>query len=222
VPSDVSREAAARRSPESQAHCEPGAGIDVSRETRARLDEFAALLLRWNARINLIGTAEPAHLWQRHIADALQLVSLVPPGTKRGICLGSGAGFPGLVLALALAIPFDLVESDQRKAAFLREAARISGAPARIWPVRAERATLEPAALITARALAPLPDLLALAAPLLAPGGVCLFPKGANVENELTATRAGWQMRIERFPSRTSAGGIILRLSEIERAGAPG
>lgn len=206
---DVSREALAR------------AGIDVAPETVARLDAFAALLLKWTARINLVGRAEPALIWRRHIVDSLQLAALIPRGVERGIDLGSGAGFPGLVLAIARAIPFDLVEADLRKAAFLREAARISGAPVRVFAERAERARLDPAPLITARALAPLPDLLALAAPLLAPGGVCLFPKGATVENELTATRAGWQMRIERFPSSTSSGGIILRLSEIERAGAP-
>ncbi len=135
----------------------------------------------------------------------------------RAIDLGSGAGFPGLVLAIATGVPFDLVEADQRKAAFLREAARQTGAPVRVHAVRIEAAAIAPAPLVTARALAPLPKLLALAAPLLAPGGTCLFLKGANVQAELTEAAAQWHMRVETIPSRTEPGACILRITDLSR-----
>src|ERR1700722_5537891 len=177
---------------------------DISRETSEALDRFAALLLRWNRTVNLIARKDEQRLWERHIADSLQLATLMQPGPGRAIDLGSGAGFPGLVLAIATGVPFDLVEADQRKAAFLREAARQTGAPVRVHPVRIEAAAIAPAPLVTARALAPLPKLLALAAPLLAPGGTCLFPKGANVQAELTEAAPQWHMRVQTIPSRTS------------------
>ncbi len=153
---------------------------------------------------------------ERHIADLLQLVPLMPPGTDRGIDLGSGAGFPGLMLAAATGIPFDLIEADHRKAAFLREAARLLGAPARVHAVRIEEARLPPSPVVTARALAPLPDLLRLAAPLLAAGGTCLFLKGAGVETELTAAGRQWHMKVERIPSCTAPGAVILRITELK------
>ena len=188
---------------------------------QAALVTFAALLLRWNRTVNLIARRDEPNLWDRHIADSLQLAPLIPPGTPRAIDLGSGGGFPGLVLAIATAIPFDLIESDQRKAAFLREAARATGAPATIHNVRIEAARLPPAPLVTARALAPLPHLLALAAPKLAPTGICLFLKGQNVASELTDAATQWHMRVEMLPSQTSPVASILRISEIARADRP-
>lgn len=188
---------------------------DVSRETRARLDAYVALLTRWQARINLVSPRDLAQIWPRHIADALQLVPLIPPGTPRAIDLGSGAGLPGLVLAIATGIPFDLVESDQRKAAFLREAARVTAAPVWVHADRIESVALAPAPLVTARALAPLSRLLDWAHPLLAPGGICLFPKGRSVDSELTEATAGWHMQIGRTPSRTDPSATILRISEV-------
>jgi len=189
----------------------------VSRETEARLEIFATLLLRWNRTVNLIARRDEPGLWSRHIADALQLAALIPPDARRGIDLGSGGGFPGLVLAIATGISFDLIEADHRKAAFLREAARVTSAPVRIHPVRAEAAILDPAPLITSRALATLPSLLALAARLLAPGGTCLFHKGESVEAELTAAAAEWHMHLERIPSQTASCACILRISDIAR-----
>ena len=181
------------------------------------LDRFAELLLRWNRTVNLIARGDEGNLWDRHIADSLQIVPMLRsvPAPDRAIDLGSGGGFPGLVLAIATGIPFDLIESDQRKCAFLREAARITGAPASVYAMRIDAVRLSPAPLITARALAPLPVLLSLAAPLLAPKGVCVFLKGANADAELTAAAVGWHMRTERFPSRTSPDASILRISEI-------
>jgi 16S rRNA (guanine527-N7)-methyltransferase len=121
------------------------------------------------------------------------------------------------VLAIATGVQFDLIESDQRKAAFLREAVRITGAPAQIHASRIESARVASAPLITARALAPLPKLLALAAPLLTPGGTCLFLKGANVAAELTDAAAQWHMRVDSIPSRTAPGARILRITDLSR-----
>ena len=190
---------------------------DVSRETLAELDRFAALLLRWNSTVNLVARTDEPFLWVRHIADSLQLAPLMGPQPERAIDLGSGAGFPGLILALATGVPFDLIEADQRKAAFLREAARVTSAPVRIHPIRIQAAQLPPAPLITARAVAPLPKLLALAAPLLAPGGMCLFLKGANADAELTHAATQWQMQADGIPSRTAPGARILRITELSR-----
>jgi 16S rRNA (guanine527-N7)-methyltransferase len=190
---------------------------DVSRETLAALETFAALLLRWNRTVNLVSPGDEPLLWQRHIADSLQVASLIRRPCDRAIDLGSGAGFPGLILALATNVTFDLIEADQRKAAFLREAARITGAPVHVHAVRIEVANLPPAPLITARGLAPLPKLLALAEPLLAPGGECLFLKGANVQTELTHAAAQWHMQVERIPSRTAPDACILRISDLHR-----
>jgi 16S rRNA (guanine527-N7)-methyltransferase len=194
---------------------EVAARFAVSRETQQRLSAFAARLLIWNRKINLISRADEPLLWHRHIADALQLAPLIPPHTESLIDLGSGAGFPGLVLAIVTAIPATLIESDQRKAAFLREMARAVGAPVTVLACRIEQARCPPAGLITARALAPLPALLALAAPLLAPGGVCLFPKGQSAEQEIDQARRAWTLRIERHISQIDRSGVILRISEV-------
>ena len=196
----------------------PFEAIDVSREAIAKLEKFAELLLRWNATVNLIARGDEPFLWERHIQDSLQLVPFVPPGATGGIDLGSGAGFPGLVLALATRVPFDLIEADRRKAAFLSEATRVTGAPVRVHPVRIEASDLPPAPLVTARALATLRRLLALAAPLLTPDGICLFLKGANADAELTHAESEWQMQVDGIPSRTATGARILRISSLRRA----
>ncbi|MGH7041963.1 MAG: 16S rRNA (guanine(527)-N(7))-methyltransferase RsmG [Acetobacteraceae bacterium] len=193
---------------------------NASREALAPFAAYLALLARWNRTINLIARGDLPRAAERHVADTLQLVPLIPPGTRRGIDLGSGAGFPGLILAAATGIAFDLIEADQRKAAFLREAGLLLRAPVQVHAIRIEAARLPPAPLVTARALAPLPQLLDLATPLLAPGGVALFPKGAGAAAELTAARERWHMHAEQIPSQTAAGAIILRLTEIERAPA--
>ncbi len=176
---------------------------------------FADLLLRWNARINLISRADEPNLRSRHMADSIQLAGLVPRDMERAVDLGSGGGFPGLVLAIVSGVRFDLVESDHRKAAFLREAIRATGANAQVHAERIEDVKVVPAALVTARALAPLASLLGLAAPLLANGGICLFPKGENAEREIIEAETAWTMRIERHISRTDRSGVILRLSEV-------
>ena len=195
--------------------------VVVSRETRARLDSFGELLLRWNRTINLISRKDEAVLWDRHIQDALQLLPLMPVGVSVAIDLGSGAGFPGLVLAIASGCHFHLIESDQRKAAFLREASRLVDAPTTVHAARIETVHLPPVGLVTARALAPLVDLIGLAMPFLAPEGVLLAPKGSNVEAELTAAREQWHMRVERASSTTNAAASILQITEVSRVGSP-
>src|SRR5262249_41245926 len=149
-------------------------------------------LLHWNRTVNLIARKDEPRLWERHIADSLQLAALMPPEAARAIDLGSGAGFPGLVLAIATGVHFDLIEADPRKATFLREAVRVTGAAADVHVTRIEAAQIAAAPLIPARALAPLPKLLPLAEPLIATDGVCLFMKGANVRAELTEAARRW------------------------------
>ena len=191
----------------------------VSRETLVRLESFCALLLKWNSRINLISRTDEAHIWQRHVQDSLALIPLLPPNPSHAIDIGTGGGFPGLVLAIATGLHFHLVESDHRKSAFLREAARATATTVILHPCRIEDAKIPAAPVITARALAPLPRLLAWSVPHLTADGVCLFPKGRTVDHELALAQTDWQMRVERFPSPIDPSSTILRLSEIARVG---
>jgi len=183
----------------------------------ARLQTFMDLLLRWNASINLVSRGDIPHLWPRHVADSLQLGHLLGPLPERAIDLGSGGGFPGMVLAIAFNLPVDLIEEDQRKCAFLREAARITGAPATVHAVRIQKAAVPAAPLVIARGLAPVPRLLDLAAPLLSGDGQCWFPKTTSVDTELREAARHWTMTVERIASLTDANGVILRLSAIGR-----
>jgi 16S rRNA (guanine527-N7)-methyltransferase len=198
----------------------------VSRETAARLDRFVALLLEWQRKINLVAPSTLPHLWTRHVADSLQLLTLAP-GAKAWLDLGSGSGFPGMAIACALAdIPgcrVDLVESNARKAAFLREGARILGLSAVVHCARIEdfmlRAGSEPVDIVTARALAPLPQLLDYAAPALQRGAQGLFPKGQDVEAELTEATKSWSIAVELVPSRTDPKGRIVVVRRADRLG---
>jgi 16S rRNA (guanine527-N7)-methyltransferase len=189
----------------------------MTTDATIRLRRFADLLLRWNATLNLIAEKDAAVIWERHIADSLQLVPLIPSGTERAIDLGSGGGFPGLVLAIATGVRFDLIESDRRKAAFLRTAILETAASAAVHNCRIEDARLPPAPLVTARALAPLSRLLPLAAGILAQDGFCLFLKGVKVEEELTEIAGDWAMTVDRITSQTSPEGVVLRLSGLRR-----
>jgi 16S rRNA (guanine527-N7)-methyltransferase len=192
--------------------------VKHSPETAARLAAYRDLLLRWNTRINLISVETAGEIDQRHIADCAQLQPLLPPeGPIADI--GSGAGLPGLVLAIMQPErEIHLVESDKRKAAFLVEAsAQLKLPMVRVHACRAENAKLPPLSAITARALAPLATLLPYAGKFLAPGGVSVFPKGKTAEKELTEAAQGWHFTCERFPSATNPEATILRLSNIHR-----
>jgi len=195
----------------------PSPWPDVSRETSVRLERFAELTLTWNRTINLVSRKDEAQLRERHIGDSLNLLPFLPPDVSRAIDLGSGGGFPGLVLAIVTGCHFDLIEADQRKAVFLREAARVTEAPVTVHAIRIETARLPAAPLVTARAVAPLLTLLGWADPLLAPGGVCVFPKGRTVGEELTQAQTQWHMRVEQWPSPLDPSARFLRLSEIQR-----
>ncbi|MEO5374436.1 MAG: 16S rRNA (guanine(527)-N(7))-methyltransferase RsmG [Alphaproteobacteria bacterium] len=191
---------------------------DVSRETLDRLALYLDLLTRWQSRINLVGSATLGDPWRRHMLDSAQLLPLCPEGACSLIDLGTGAGFPGLVLAIMGVPEVHLVESDARKCAFLREAARVTATVATIHPVRVE--TLKPWAVdvVTARALAPLPKLLGLAAPFLQHvGSEGLFLKGKGVEGELTDARKQWTMTLDVRASRSDPSGAVLRISEVAR-----
>ncbi len=191
----------------------------VSRETSDRLDLFVGQLLTWQQRINLIAPSTIPTLWTRHIADSLQLLALAPHA-KIWADFGSGAGFPGLVLACALAETpgacVHLVESNTKKAAFLREAARATGVPAKIHAVRivdfVDNLT-DSVEVVTARALAPLVKLMAEAYPLLKTGTVALFPKGQDVDAELTEAAKCWSIQASLVPSLTDPKAGIVKIT---------
>jgi 16S rRNA (guanine527-N7)-methyltransferase len=189
----------------------------VSRETLARLEAYAALLRLWSRRLNLVGRDTLPDLWRRHILDSAQLYPLLPPGSRSLVDLGSGAGLPGLILAILGASGVELIEADSRKCAFLREAARITGARVTIRRSRIEAAPPQPAEIITARALAPLDRLLPLAAPFLGPATRCLFLKGERAAIELTRAEEAWRMTVARHPSRSDPRGVIIELQNIAR-----
>lgn len=191
---------------------------DVSRETLARLTTYVALVVRWQRAINLVGPATLADPWRRHILDSAQLRRHTPKDVDALYDLGSGGGLPGLVLAIMGQKNVHLVESDQRKAGFLREAARVLELQVDIHVQRIEELSASCAAGVTARALAPLPRLLDLCYPLLKPGAVCLFLKGQSASDELTEARKYWRMSSDVIPSLSDPSASILKLWDLERA----
>ncbi|MCZ7593938.1 MAG: 16S rRNA (guanine(527)-N(7))-methyltransferase RsmG [Hyphomicrobium sp.] len=205
--------------------------FNVSRETIDKLLAYETLLRQWQKTINLVAPSTLDAVWSRHFADSAQLLAMAPPDAKRWLDLGSGAGFPGLVLAVMLAdragAKVTLMESDTRKAAFLAEVARRTGAPVDIRPERIEKAAtqskLGPVDVITARALAPLPRLLELAAPAFSAHTVGLFLKGREAEAEVDAARERWAFEGALQPSLTDAGGriVVIRALEAKMEGQP-
>lgn len=187
----------------------------VSRETLNRLRRYAEMLTLWQQRINLVGRSTLPDLWRRHMLDSAQLMPLLPPGARTLVDLGSGAGFPGLVLAIMGVPEVHLIESDARKAAFLREVSRETSAPATIHAIRIEAAPTLVADVITARALAPLPALLRYASRFAGPATVMLLPKGQDAARELTEARKQMKMQVDSVPSVTDAAGSILRISDL-------
>jgi 16S rRNA (guanine527-N7)-methyltransferase len=198
--------------------------VPVSRETEQRLETFVDLLAKWRNLTNLISPASFEHIWSRHIADSAQILSLAPEA-KRWVDLGSGAGFPGMVLAIQLAetvgAMVHLIDSDQRKCAFLREAARATGAAAEIHPVRIEAITPEtlmPVDAVTARALAPLPILINYAKSWIERGAVGIFPRGRTAEAQVAAFAPPAALRFETINSRIDPTTAILIVRHDESA----
>lgn len=192
--------------------------FDVSRETSERIANFDRVLLDTQAHTNLIARSTITDRWWRHFADSAQLFQWIPPNAKTLIDLGSGAGFPGLILA-AMGIDRDLqvtlVESTGKKAAFLRRAAaEMDLTNVEIEQGRIESSSFSRPDVITARALAGLDKLLGYAAPIAGPNTLCIFPKGQDVEFELTVATKSWHIDVERRPSMTSPDATILLLRE--------
>jgi len=204
VPGAMSREAFAHAS-------------SVSRETLERLDVYVALLTKWQRRINLVSNASLADVWRRHVLDSAQIIDYLPAAPGRVLDFGSGAGFPGLVLAILGTDGVELVESDGRKSTFLAEAARLTGTSVTIHNVRIEALPPTPADVITARACATLVELLTYGERFWAPHSRFIALKGAHVDEELTDATKCWRMSIDRHPSRTDPNGTVLCLGNLER-----
>jgi len=195
----------------------------VSRETETRLDRYVALLVEWQAKTNLVAPSTLPNLWTRHISDSLQLLSLAP-SAKVWVDFGSGGGFPGLVLACALAetpgANVHLVERNAKKAAFLREAVRVTSAAGTVHLAGIGDIVDRFAGAVdcvTARALAPLHQLIGFAEPLVGKGAKALFLKGQDVEAELTEATKYWSIQPQLHSSRTGGHGWIVELDRIER-----
>jgi 16S rRNA (guanine527-N7)-methyltransferase len=191
----------------------------VSRETIERLRLYAELLNKWQPKINLVGASTLGDLWRRHFLDSAQLFPYLPTSPYRLVDFGSGAGFPGLVLAAMGATDVYLIESDARKGAFLREAARQMGVKITLHSGRMEKILPLEADVATARAVAEMADLLAWSHRHLKSTGFSLFLKSQNVDEELTKTTKMWDMSLERFPSISDAKGCILKVKEIGHVG---
>ena len=186
--------------------------LDVSHETIMRLETYVSLLAKWQARINLVSTQTLREVWQRHILDSLQLLPHLPETPCRLMDIGTGAGLPGLLLAIASPHEVHLVESDERKCAFLRTALRETGTKAEIHNARIE--TIDPFEIdiLTARALAPVGTLLEWTQNFHHPSLKCVFLKGRNVTSELTILEDWPTVKSKSFPSLSSDDGQILAL----------
>ena len=186
--------------------------LDVSRETISQFQEYLVLLKKWQLRINLVSNSTLTHAWQRHILDSAQLAAFYPLNTKRILDVGSGAGFPGLVLAIMGGVQVDLVESDQRKAIFLSTVIRLLGLPAKVHNRRIETMPNIFPDVITARAVAPVPKLLKLIENNINKDTVCLFLKGASVQDELTNLQTYSKMISTTHQSLSNPNGVVLKM----------
>ena len=197
------------------------AAFGVSRETMERLEVHRRLLEQWNSRINLVSRASLGEVWSRHFADSAQLWRLKPPPARLWLDLGSGAGFPGLVIAALAAETGEgeirLVESDQRKAAFLATVIRTAGLPATVHNERVETLAPVGADVVSARALAPLDSLLAMMEIHLRQGGTGLFPKGASVHKEIAEAAVRWHFEHALHPSLTDPRAAIVEIGATRR-----
>lgn len=194
-----------------------GRAFNVSRETIDQLNVYVSLLTQWQKRINLVANATLAEVWHRHIADSAQIVALAPPSPRTWLDLGSGGGFPGLVVAIMLRAAgarIILVESDRRKCAFLAEVARQTGITVEIQTARIEQTAtqgmLGAVDVVSARALAPLVRLISLSLPFFGDDTIGIFPKGRGAESEIAEARATWAFDAETVPSLTDEAARIV------------
>ncbi|MFY0616053.1 16S rRNA (guanine(527)-N(7))-methyltransferase RsmG [Shimia sp.] len=199
--------------------------LNVSRETLARLAVLADLLVKWNPRINLVSKSTIDALWERHILDSVQTLRCAPKNAESWVDIGSGGGFPGLVIALMCDEPespetVTLIESDQRKCAFLRTVLRETGAKATVVTDRIEKAEPQNAKVLSARALADLSLLLGFAERHLQASGTAVFPKGARWQKEIAKAQESWSFDYEVVKSITDSEAVILKVGEIKRVGS--
>lgn len=199
----------------------------VSRETRERLERFTAEVSRWQKVQNLVGTGTLDQIWERHVLDSLQLIDHEPHAST-WLDLGSGAGFPGLVLGISFAsrpeAMVHLVECNSRKCAFLRHAARVTGAKVQVHEERLEttiKRFVGKVDVVTARALAPLDQMFDWTEPLIAQGAVGLFPKGRNYKAELTDAAGCWKFTADMLPSQTDSQARVVRVTTLEKRSRP-
>ena len=195
---------------------------DVSRETLDRLRIFEALVKKWTKAINLVSKSDFSKVWERHILDSAQIYPYLPKSPGIYSDFGSGGGFPSIVLAALLYeenpdIQIHLIESDGRKAAFLRTALRELKVPGMVWGKRVQEIKLSPARVVTARAVAPLADLFSMAQTLINNETICFFPKGVNWKKEVEVARKQWSFDLKAINSRTQSDAVILELGSIER-----
>lgn len=194
--------------------------MNVSRETQERLDIYLELLRKWSPKINLVSPASLKDAARRHFDDSLQIASLTPKGAKSWIDMGSGGGFPGAVVAIALAgsgLEMTLIESDQRKAAFLRTVSRETKTPFMVIAQRIEDVPAMNCDVVSARALAPLADLLEYAEPHLVPHGKALFMKGGSWRNEVRDAQKTWRFTCDAHTSMTNPDAAVLEIGGLSR-----
>jgi 16S rRNA (guanine527-N7)-methyltransferase len=193
--------------------------LDVSRETLARLEDYRILLAKWAPRINLVGSSTVDHFWSRHALDSAQLLDFAGPGALRWVDVGTGAGFPGLIVASLLAgrrgVHVTLIEPNLKRCAFLREAARLLAAPVTILDAKVENVTPFAADVWTARAFAPLPRLLPVAWPWAEHGARIILLKGEGVENEVREASTAWRFQTREAPSLSDPRGRVIELREL-------
>lgn len=192
----------------------------VSRETEALLARYEALLLERNQTLSLIAPSTAETIWTRHFLDSAQIARLIPDPEKPVVDIGSGAGFPGLVLAIVGLPNVHLIEHNMQKVAFLRGVAAELNLAVTVHAMKSDAVRPFAAGVVTARALKPLDQLIALGRRFVGSDSVCIFPKGRRAEEEMVVARRKWHMKAERFPSVTDPDSTIFRLSNIAEVGA--
>lgn len=189
----------------------------VSRETIEKLEIYISLLQQWNKKINLVSQQGMEQVWKRHVYDSFQLIRYLDSSVKSIADLGSGGGFPGLILALSTDIPVILIESDMRKTIFLREVLRQTKTQATVLCQRIENVNAISADVVTARALTSLTQLLEFSKNILNKNGYCLFLKGRSVNLEIEEVQKDWKINYKTFSSQTNADGVIVKINQFER-----